>query len=199
MEEKDIINMFDLHKKWVETIGDEGEQLKLDEVDLRVFDLSDVLLEQSYLIDCTFDDLKLENIDFHSSLLASSTFINTCLDKCDFYKSDLRYTDFSNCIIKNSRFSKGDCWEAEFNNACLVDCNLINVSFHLTDFRNARLENVDISVSTFKDTLLNGVTLKGIKGIEEAFFQSINIGTPEKPLLLEKEEARRWFLEKCES
>lgn len=199
MEEKDIINMFDLHKKWVETIGDEGEQLKLDEVDLRVFDLSDVLLEQSYLIDCIFDDLKLENIDFHSSLLASSTFINTCLDKCDFYKSDLRYTDFSNCIIKNSRFSKGDCWEAAFNNACLVDCNLINVSFHLTDFRNARLENIDISVSTFKDTLLNGVTLKGIKGIEEAFFQSINIGTPEKPLLLEKEEARRWFLEKCES
>ncbi|MFL0375445.1 pentapeptide repeat-containing protein [Paenibacillus amylolyticus] len=199
MEEKDIINMFDLHKKWVETIGDEGEQLKLDEVDLRVFDLSDVLLEQSYLIDCTFDDLKMENIDFHSSLLASSTFINTCLDKCDFYKSDLRYTDFSNCIIKNSRFSKGDCWEAAFNNACLVDCNLINVSFHLTDFRNARLENIDISVSTFKDTLLNGVTLKGIKGIEEAFFQSINIGTPEKPLLLEKEEARRWFLEKCES
>lgn len=199
MEEKDIINMFDLHKKWVETIGDEGEQLKLDEVDLRVFDLSDVLLEQSYLIDCTFDDLKLENIDFHSSLLASSTFINTCLDKCDFYKSDLRYTDFSNCIIKNSRFSKADCWEAAFNNACLVDCNLINVSFHLTDFRNARLENIDISVSTFKDTLLNGVTLKGIKGIEEAFFQSINIGTPEKPVLLEKEEARKWFLEKCES
>ncbi|MCP1421922.1 uncharacterized protein YjbI with pentapeptide repeats [Paenibacillus xylanexedens] len=199
MEEKDIINMFALHKKWVETIGDEGEQLKLDEVDLRVFDLSDVLLEQSYLIDCTFDDLKMENIDFHSSLLASSTFINTCLDKCDFYKSDLRYTDFSNCIIKNSRFSKGDCWEAAFNNACLVDCNLINVSFHLTDFRNARLENVDISVSTFKDTLLNGVTLKSIKGTEEAFFQSINIGTPEKPLLLEKEEARRWFLEKCES
>lgn len=199
MEEKDIINMFALHKKWVETIGDEGEQLKLDEVDLRVFDLSDVLLEQSYLIDCTFDDLKLENIDFHSSLLASSTFINTCLDQCDFYKSDLRYTDFSNCIIKNSRFSKGDCWEAAFNNACLVDCNLINVSFHLTDFRNARLENIDISVSTFKDTLLNGVTLKGIKGIEEAFFQSINIGTPEKPLLLEKEEARRWFLENCES
>ncbi|MBY0117732.1 pentapeptide repeat-containing protein [Paenibacillus xylanexedens] len=199
MEEKDIINMFALHKKWVETIGDEGEQLKLDEVDLRVFDLSDVLLEQSYLIDCTFDDLKMENIDFHSSLLASSTFINTCLDKCDFYKSDLRYTDFSNCIINNSRFSKGDCWEAAFNNACLVDCNLINVSFHLTDFRNARLENVDISVSTFKDTLLNGVTLKSIKGTEEAFFQSINIGTPEKPLLLEKEEARRWFLEKCES
>lgn len=198
MEGKDIINMFALHKKWVETIGDEGEQLKLDEVDLRGFDFSDKSVEQAYLIDCTFDALKLENIDFHSSLLASSTFRNVYVDQCGFYKSDLRYTDFSNCIIKNSRFSKGDCWEATLSNAYVVDCNLINVSFYLTDFRNARLENVDISVSSFDETLLNGVTLKRIKGIDEAFFRSINIGTPEKPVLLEKEKAREWFLEKCE-
>lgn len=198
MEERSILSMFDLHKKWVETIGKEGEMLKLDEVDLRSFDLSDILLEQAYLIECTFDDLKLENIDFHTSLLASSTFKNAYLDKCDFYKSDLRYTDFSNCVIKNSRFSKGDCWEAIFRNAYLIDCNLINVSFYLTDFSWARLENVDISVSTFKETLLNGVTFKNIKGIEEAFFESINIGTSEKPILLESEKAREWMLEKCE-
>ncbi|MGO4527467.1 pentapeptide repeat-containing protein [Paenibacillus sp. 2TAF8] len=198
MEEINILNMFTLHKKWVETLGEEGEQLKLDEVDLSVFGFSDKLVEQAYLIDCTFDALKLENIDFHSSLLASSTFRNAYLDQCDFYKSDLRYTDFSNCIIKNSRFSKGDCWEATFSNAYVVDCNLINVSFYLTDFRNARLENVDISVSSFKETLLNGVTLKRIKGIEEAFFRSINIGTAEKPVLLEKEKARKWFLDNCE-
>lgn len=199
MEERNILSMFDLHKKWVETIGKEGEMLKLDEVDLRNFDLSDKLVEQAYLIECTFDDLKLENIDFHTSLLCSSTFKNAYLDKCDFYKSDLRYTDFSNCIIKNSRFSKGDCWEAIFRNAYLVDCNLINVSFYLTDFSCARLENVDISVSTFKETLLNGVTLKNIKGIEEAHFESINIGTLEIPILLKSERAKEWVLEKCEA
>lgn len=76
MEERNILSMFDLHKKWVETIGKEGEMLKLDEVDLRNFDLSDKLVEQAYLIECTFDDLKLENIDFHTSLLCSSTFKN---------------------------------------------------------------------------------------------------------------------------
>ncbi|AOK91132.1 pentapeptide repeat-containing protein [Paenibacillus polymyxa] len=198
MEERNILSMFDLHKKWVETIGKEGEMLKLDEVDLRNFDLSDKLVEQAYLIECTFDDLKLENIDFHTSLLCSSTFKNAYLDKSDFYKSDLRYTDFSNCVIKNSRFSKGDCWEAVFKNAILVNCNLINVLFYLTDFSNARLENVDISVATFEETLLSGVILKNIKGIEEAHIKSINIGTLEKPILLKSEEAKKWMLEKCE-
>ncbi|MCP3776150.1 pentapeptide repeat-containing protein [Paenibacillus sp. MZ04-78.2] len=196
--EGNIISKFELHKKWVETIGKEGEMLRLDEVDLRSFDLSDKLVEQASLIECTFDDLKLENIDFHTSLLCSSTFKNAYLDKCDFYKSDLRYTNFSNCVIKNSRFSKGDCWEAIFRNANLVDCNLINVLFYLTDFSNARLENVDISVATFEETLFNGVTLKNIKGIEEAHFESINIGTLEKPILLKSEKAKEWVLEKCE-
>lgn len=64
--EGNLNRKFELHKKWVETIGKEGEMLKLDEVDLRSFDLSDILLEQAYLIECTFDDLKLENIDFYT-------------------------------------------------------------------------------------------------------------------------------------
>ncbi|AIQ19741.1 hypothetical protein H70357_25760 [Paenibacillus sp. FSL H7-0357] len=196
--EGNIINNFELHKKWVESIGKEGEVLKLDEVDLRGFDLSNKLLEQAYLTECIFDELKLENIDFHASLLCSSTFKNAYLDKCDFYKSDLGYTDFSNCVIKNSRFSKGDCWEAIFRNAYLVNCNLINVFFYLTDFSNARLENVDISVASFEETLLNGVTLKNITGIEEAHFRSINIGTLENPILLKSEQAKEWVLEKCE-
>lgn len=189
---------FELHKKWIDTLGEEGEMLKLDEVDLRGVDLSDKLVEQAYLIDCTFDDLQLGNIDFHSSLLASSTFKNAYLENCDFYKSDIRYTDFSNCIIKKSRFSKSDCWEAVFKNATLVDCKLNNVLFYLTDFSNAKLENVDVSVATFEEAVLNGVSLKNIKGIEEAHIKSINIGTLEKPILLKSEEAKKWMLEKCE-
>lgn len=194
--EKNLNRKFELHKRWVETIGKEGEILRIEDVDFRGFDLSDLLLEQGYLIACTFDDLKLQNTDFHASLLASSTFRNASLDRCDFYKSDLRYTDFTNCIIRNSRFSKGDCWEAIFRNAYLADCNLINVSFYLTDFRSATLENADISAASFEETLLGGATLKYITGIEEAHVKSINIGTRKKPILLNSDEAKKWMMEK---
>ncbi|WP_242217401.1 pentapeptide repeat-containing protein [Bacillus cereus group sp. BfR-BA-01380] len=190
-----IISKFELHKKWVETIGEEGEKLRLDEVDLRNFDLSDKSLDQAYVTDCIFDNLNLENIDFYASILCSSTYRNANLNACDFYKADLSYTDFSNATIRNVRFSKSDCSEAIFNNADLIECNLINASFYLTDFSNARLNNVDISCSRFKEVLLNGVTLKNIKGIEEAHFVSINIGTLEQPILLEQEQAKKWIIE----
>lgn len=195
--EDNIIGEFELHKKWVETIGKEGKKLCLEEVDFRNFDLSDKLLEQANIVECIFDNLNLKDMDFHASLLCSSTYKNTNLDDCDFYRSNLSYTDFSNANLNRVRFSKSDCWEAIFRNADLIDCNLINVYFYLTDFSNARLDNVDISVATFQETILNGVTLKNIKGIEEAHFKSINIGTLEKPTLLKLEEAKEWIIANC--
>lgn len=192
--EVNLSKEFELHKKWIDTIGEEGEMLNLDGVDLRGVDLSNKLVEQAYLIECNFDELKLENIDFHTSLLCSSTFKNAYLNNCDFYKSDLRYADFSNCIIKKSRFSKSDCWEVGFKNAVLIDCKLNIALFYLTDFSNAKLEDVDISLSTFEETLLKGVTLKNIKGVGEAHIKSINIGTQEKPIILLGEEARKWLI-----
>jgi len=41
--------------------------------------------------------------------------------------------------------------------------------------------------------LLKGTTLAGIKGLEEAFIKSINIGTPEEPIILTGKEARKWI------
>ncbi|SFC83179.1 Pentapeptide repeat-containing protein [Bacillus sp. 491mf] len=192
-----VASKFELHKRWVETIGEEGDQLNLDEVDFRNIDCSKSLLEQSYLTGCIFDGLNLKNVDFHGSVLCSSTYKKTNLDSCDFYKSDLGYTNFSYAILKNVNFSKSDFWEALFNNANLTECNLSDTNFSSTDFSNVRLSNVDISLSRFENTLFSGATLENIKGIEEAFFHSINIGTLEQPILLEREQAKKWVIENC--
>ena len=78
--EDNIVKKFELHKKWVETIGKDGEKLRLDEVDLSKFDLSDKIFEQAYLVDCNFNNLKLKKIDFHASVLCSSTYRNANLN-----------------------------------------------------------------------------------------------------------------------
>ena len=109
----------------------------------------------------------------------------------------MSYTDFSGAVIKNTKFSKSDFWEAIFRNTNLTNCNLINDYFYLTDFSNARLDNIDISMAIFEETLLNGVKLNNIKGIEEAYFESINIGTFEEPIMLKLEEAKKWVLKNC--
>ncbi|KHD34114.1 hypothetical protein NL50_17930 [Clostridium acetobutylicum] len=58
-----IDNKFELYKRWVETSGNEGEKLCLEEVDFRKFDLSDKLFEQENLVECVFDNLNLEKVD----------------------------------------------------------------------------------------------------------------------------------------
>lgn len=191
--EDNINDKFELHKKWIDTVGKKGNKLILDEVDVRKLDFKDKIFNQANILDCNFDGLRLENTDFHASILCSSTFIKCNLKNCDFYKADLGYTDFTDSVIKNTRFSKSDCWETIFQNVDMNNCNFINVNFCSTDFSNARLENVDISMATFEDVIFNGVRLKMIKGIEEANFISINIGTVDEPILLKAENAKKWF------
>ena len=195
--QQDIIKEFELHKKWIETIGEEGEMLILDEMDLRNFDFFDKILEQSQITECNFNETRLEEINFSGTLLGLSTFRKCYFNECDFYRSDLRYTDFSNSIIKNTRFSKSDWWKADFQNTHLIDCNLIKVFFNETDLSHAVLENIDISAAKFEKTILKDITLINIKGIEEAYVESINIGTIEVPILLYLEQAKEWIFNNC--
>jgi uncharacterized protein YjbI with pentapeptide repeats len=122
-----MYNRFELHRNWVDTSGQEGEQLRLQDVDFREFDISDICLEQSFMASCTFEDLSLSNMDFHASL---------------------------------------------------------------TD--------VDISEARFEGVLFYGVTLRNIKGIEEANVQSIHVGSDDKPIILKGQEARDWLRMKAE-
>ncbi|MFT9820052.1 pentapeptide repeat-containing protein [Lysinibacillus sp. NPDC056185] len=80
-----------------------------------------------------------------------------------------------------------------FVKADLSDANLVAAFFDEVDFRNAVLLNADIRLATFESVLLNGAILTGIRGIEEAFIKSINIGTQEKPIILTGEEAKKWL------
>lgn len=195
--ENNIINKFELHEKWIETLGNEGKKLTLQKVDLRNIDLANKLFDQALIVSCVFDSLTLENIDFHTSVLCSTSYKNAKLYNCNFYRTDLGYADFTSAIIKGVNFSKSDFCDTVFCNADLFECKLINGCFYLTDFSNAILNNVDISGATFDEALLNGVILKNILGIEEAHFKSINIGTIEEPIILEGAKAKEWVIANC--
>ncbi|MET1172174.1 pentapeptide repeat-containing protein [Paenibacillus amylolyticus] len=87
---KEIMTRLESHRLWLETVGEQGEKLGIDEVDLRNMDLSQYPLDQAYITACTFDGMNLNHKDFSSSLLNSSTFISTNLEGADFCKSNVR-------------------------------------------------------------------------------------------------------------
>nr|WP_276523214.1 pentapeptide repeat-containing protein [Lysinibacillus fusiformis] len=123
-------------------------------------------------------------------------FINFYICKFRSGKSNVSYVDFTNANIKAARLADSECIETVFAKADLSDANLVAGLFDEADFRNAVLLNADIRLATFESVLLNGAILTGIRGIEEAFIKSINIGTAEKPIILMGEEARKWIQNK---
>ncbi|TCW39065.1 pentapeptide repeat protein [Laceyella sacchari] len=189
-----IVDLMVLHRIWIETIGEKGEKLSVDEIDFRGIDLTEYPLDQAYMTACIFDGMNLSNKDMFASLMCSSTFRSTNLKNADFYKADVSYVDFTNANAQNARFAKSDCIETIFIKVDLTNAVLVNSLFDHSDFREATLQNVDVSGSYFEGVLLKGAKLTGIKGIEEANIKSINIGTPECPILLEGEKARQWFI-----
>ncbi|WP_427108144.1 pentapeptide repeat-containing protein [Lysinibacillus xylanilyticus] len=193
---RENIVQLEKHRLWIETIGEQGEKLGIDEIDMRNVDLSQYPLDQANITDCNFDGMDLINKDISSSLLCSSTFISANLEGADFCKSNVSYVDFTNANIKAARLADSECIETVFVKADLSDANLVAGLFAKADFRNAVLFNTDIRLVTFEGVLLNGAILTGIRGIEEAFIKSINIGTPEKPIILMDEEARKWLQNK---
>ncbi|MCR2806921.1 pentapeptide repeat-containing protein [Paenibacillus soyae] len=194
---KEIMDRLESHRLWIDTIGEQGDKLGIDEIDLRNVDLSQYPLDQAYITACAFDGMNLNHKDFSSSLLSSSTFISTNLEGADFCKSNVSYADFSYANIKAARLADSECIGTLFVKADLSDANLVAALFDETDFRNAILINADVRLATFERVLLKGAKLTGVQGLEEAFIKSINIGTPEQPNLLVGEEARIWLQDNC--
>lgn len=190
---KDIMIQLESHLRWIQTVGEQGEKLGIDEIDLRNVDLSSYPLDQAYMTACIFDGMNLNHKDFSSSLLSSSTFISTNLEGADFCKSTISYVDFTNANLKAARLADSECIETLFVQADLSNSNLVAGLFDEADFRNAILFNADVRLATFENVLLKGAKLTGIRGLEEAFIKSINIGTPEQPNILIGEEARKWL------
>lgn len=197
--EQEIVLKLESHQLWVKTNGEKGERLVIDEVDLQQVKLQPYRLDQASITDCLFNYMDLQEKDFHSTLLSSSAFVSANLVNADFYRADISYANFSNASMENVRLAKADCSETEFQDSNLKGANLAACLFYLTDLRNSDLSEADISSASFEETLLNGASLTALRGIEEALITSINIGTPENPILLEGMEARNWIINKSKT
>lgn len=189
----------ELHKLWVETIGEQGRKLTEDEVDFTKLDitLKELLLYSAFLTECKFDQLDLSKTDFYRGWLCSSTFREATMDYCSFVKADLLLVDFSYATLNHANFLSSECFETVYFGSYLEYANFTAALCIDTDFRQAQLMNADIKVSRFKNVLLQGSNLTGMKGIEEADIESINLGTVEEPIMLEGEKARHWMMEQA--
>ncbi|RJG21436.1 pentapeptide repeat-containing protein [Paenibacillus thiaminolyticus] len=197
MDKKGIIGQFELHQEWLESAGDKGKKLVLDEINLESLFLSIFSFKEARLIECSFDGMNLEKGNFILTWLCSSTFRNACLQGANFYKGNVSYADFSYSDLKNSKFTDCESSETIFLGADLTNSELNVCYFDNVDFRNSKLDNANIEDSFFENVLVKGASFRNVRGIDNANIISVNIGSPEEPINLNKEQAKKWIMENC--
>ena len=186
---------FTEHNKWLRSLGEEGTQLNLDDIDLTKNNMDRKLcsFEQAYIIGCSLEQMDIKKQSFYLSKLYSTSFHRSNLEEVDFTKSDLSYADISNANLCNINFNRCECIESNFKGTKGTDIKFAGGTFDAADLRDAVIRDADVNYSYFENVLVKGIRLKNIRGIENICHLSINIAGVENPKILYGKEAMLWL------
>ena len=95
------------HKAWLDSLGSNGTQLYLSEIDLSGIDLSNKDLTSAILPEVTFKDANLENVILNYSNLASCDFFMANLENAQVVKAIADYADFEKAMMQNANLFRG--------------------------------------------------------------------------------------------
>lgn len=135
--------LFDAHRRWVETSGASGKPLSLDGIDMRRVSLNAPVLEQAFFTDCDFRGMAFENVDFYRSEFYSCDFSHSVFIDCDFSKCALDYSSFTGSRFYRCKFPHADAFRADFDECIFQHCSLAGINLMECSLAKARIEETD--------------------------------------------------------
>lgn len=156
--------------------------------------LSESHYESIYVADCNFVKVNHSNFELYDSMIFESQ-----LDYCTFStarigKNRFGYSSLSNCSICHTNFIKNEFNDINLSFITFYDSLICGNNFEKCKFKSVMFENVNFENSYFSDCLFHDITLNNCKGFKNAFFENINFGTTENPVILSDEKALQYLL-----
>lgn len=165
------MNMNDMylkHKQWIETAGESGEQISLDEFDMHSISLDEPILEQGYFSACDFKEIVFNGVDFYLTEFYSCQFQGATFEECDFRKATVDYCDFTKATFRNCKFSRMDSYQAVFNNCVFENCSFVAVNLMESKMEGSLFEQCD-----FDDAYIDKATMTDARFITPSNLEKI--------------------------
>jgi len=166
---KTIQDMLQLHRRWLETAGKEGEQLNMTGVDIRMLQtLKKEVLTAAVFTNCLGAKMNMSHIMGQSLKAANSFFRASDFEGADLRGADFKGANLANCNFKDIQASAlllGTSGPDKRFSPCVFD----DARLCYSDFSNANLKN-----ASFKNANLTGVNFDGAK-LAEADFTGANL------------------------
>ena len=186
-----LAKLIESHRGWVESAGENGEQLDLSTMDMR--SLKTLKMEKMTAIravDTKFLGMNLYKIELQSAVLDGSDFRNCDMEEADLRGSSFIGGNFSHakmCKIDGSplmfggsgagkRFSPCNFEKAKLRYADLSGAQLKSGVFKGADLSYANLSGADLREADFTGANVTGVNFDG------AQTEGANIPQPDKPV-----------------
>lgn len=192
--EKEIKMAINNHQMWIDSMGEKGKKINLEEKKIEGGEWKNVNLTQGNIIECMFKDITIECWDFYAAMLCSSCFEKALISSVDFVKANMSYIQFLNSNLKNTNLSKTDLSFSVFENVEINSCKFINTLLDGARFTNVSLNNIDLTGAWIENVIFcNDIVLKDICGLDEAHIKNIIIETEEQLVNLKEQEAIQWL------
>ena len=179
MEQKELNNILDNHKLWLESYARKGERANLKGADLRDIDLTGVNLECAVLEGVNLEGATIENVNLERAVLEDANLkgaklrgerligaylIGADLKGADLVGANLIYAHLQNANLVGANLEGTNLRCANLEGANLVGANLSNASLRCADLSGANVENAILPPSL--DNLPEG-ELIGYKKVKD--------------------------------
>ncbi|MCD8494015.1 MAG: pentapeptide repeat-containing protein [Alphaproteobacteria bacterium] len=158
------------HRAWVESAGQNGKQLDLSDVDMRLIgSLKQEKLTAIRAVNTKFFGMNLYKIQVQSAVLDRSDFRN-----CDLEESDMRGSSFAGANFSHAKMHGTDCSALMFGGGSgtkrFNPCNFKGAVLRYTDLTGSKLKGANFQGADLSYADLTGADLR------EADFTGANLG-----------------------
>ncbi|MCD8526385.1 MAG: pentapeptide repeat-containing protein [Alphaproteobacteria bacterium] len=167
--EEPLPTLIENHRSWVESAGQNGKQLDLSNVDMRMIgSLKMEKLTAIRAVNTKFFGMNLYKIQVQSAILDKSDFRN-----CDLEESDMRGSSFAGANFSHAKMHNTDCSALMFGGGSgtkrFNPCNFKGAILRYTDLTAAKLKGANFQGADLSYADLTGADLR------EADFTGANL------------------------
>ncbi len=112
------------HKEWLDSKGKSGEQLSLQDTDLRNCCLKGAILTKADLVWVDLTGVNLLEADLRKANLEGAILQNALLQDANLYKANLTKANLYEADLRNAYLREANLWRADLREAYLEGTNL---------------------------------------------------------------------------
>ena len=193
-----FIQNHNLYLKEITNVNKKGKRLVINEVDFTDNDLSKLDFVETYITNSLFKSKVFEDVNFGGAELYDCIFEDVIFRNCNFGKTVFNYTQIMQSKFLNCNLIELETIETCFEKLIFQNCD-INGAFSDCIVKNVRFEECVFYSTEFWQCILEKLTFFSRKKILDVkkIIKELNIGTIENPILINGQEAIKYFENKC--